>query len=291
MLTFINNFVSVYHSLYSLISVQASTQTSSNYLSPGPASLPERYVFDVILGKDSDTGFGITIVGSESMDKLDLGVFIKSVAMGGPAAIDGRIRPGDRLLAINDNSLEGLQHHRAVQMIRESGSQVKLLISQVKCPTSLRRKDYDDSLTLTKLRGSNVNPEDVQIYRQLSQQTDDTSETGMIHVDNISHVQTVNNATHYNHDYMSAVPVKKDENQKKNKNLKTKESKDENIPRKGNSGQHSRPVVPPINLEDWQDMLHAADVNAVTQVDTVVNNVVTNKVPVNNVINGKYKFH
>lgn len=37
---------------------------------------------------------GIVIVGEDSTSGLDLGIFIASVVPGGPANMDGRIRPG-----------------------------------------------------------------------------------------------------------------------------------------------------------------------------------------------------
>ncbi|XP_046560212.1 tyrosine-protein phosphatase non-receptor type 13-like [Haliotis rubra] len=99
-----------------------------------------RQIFEVSLLKDENHGIGITIVGGESTSKLDLGIFVKSVTAGGPANKDGSIRPGDRLVAINGQSLEGVQHHEAVQMIRESDDLVSLLVSQVRAPMTLRRK-------------------------------------------------------------------------------------------------------------------------------------------------------
>lgn len=107
-----------------------------------------RQIFEVSLLKDGSHGIGITIVGGESTSKLDLGIFVKSVTAGGPANKAGCIRPGDRLVAINGQSLEGVQHHQAVQMIRESDDLVTLLVSQVRAPTTLRRKVVSvDALT------------------------------------------------------------------------------------------------------------------------------------------------
>ena len=84
----------------------------------------------VELQKDTVEGAGIIIVGGENTGKLDLGVFVKSITPGGPADEDGRIHPGDRIIAINGQSLEGIPHHKAVDMIRESPPLVQLLLSQ-----------------------------------------------------------------------------------------------------------------------------------------------------------------
>lgn len=121
-------------------------QRFTNELLSPEAVTCEREVFEVILLKEPKTGIGITIVGGDSSSKHDYGIFVKSVTVDGPAFKDGRIKPGDRILAINDLSLEGMQHHEAVNMIKQSPNQVKLLISQVKPPGSLRKRDnhYDD---------------------------------------------------------------------------------------------------------------------------------------------------
>ena len=128
-------------------------------LSP-ESSAVEREVFDVILAKEPEFGIGITIVGGDINRKHDLGIFVKSVTVNGPAHRDSRIKPGDRILAINDRSVEGLPHHKAVKIIKKSSSHVKLKISQVKPPRSLRKKDNDDALFQMKLKGSFVSEPD-----------------------------------------------------------------------------------------------------------------------------------
>ncbi len=71
------------------------------------------------LPKDNDGGVGLTIVGGDHTGSLDLGIFVKSVTPDGPADRDGRIHPGDRVIAINGQSLEGMPHHVAVDLMRK----------------------------------------------------------------------------------------------------------------------------------------------------------------------------
>ncbi|XP_069124056.1 tyrosine-protein phosphatase non-receptor type 13-like isoform X2 [Argopecten irradians] len=189
------------------ISATLQHRLNSSDVSP---EQPDRHIFEVVLGKDPNTGFGITIVGGESTSKLDLGIFVKSVTRNSPAQRDGRIRPGDRIIAINDQSLEGRQHHTAVQMIRESGSHVKLLISQVKCPGSLRRKEHDDSIILEKLRLSNGNPLDAKLYtQQISHYSDDYFDgTEEEEVDELPFVAAVNSSNQRSpHDHIHTATV------------------------------------------------------------------------------------
>ena len=56
--------------------------------------------------------------------KLDLGVFVKDVIAGGPAERSGQVHAGDRIIAINGQSLEGMAHHQAVELIRQSPNKV-----------------------------------------------------------------------------------------------------------------------------------------------------------------------
>ena len=69
--------------------------------------------------------------------KLDLGVFVKEVVRGGPADRSGQVRAGDRIIAINGQSLEGLSNERAVQLIRASHDVVELFLSQLPCDTMI----------------------------------------------------------------------------------------------------------------------------------------------------------
>lgn len=147
-----------------VISATLQKRFNDELLSPEQS---ERNVCEIVLKKEPGVGFGITIVGGECSNKLDLGVFVKAVAPGGPAFRDGHIKPGDQLIAINGQNLEGVQHHEAVKMIRYSGDTVRLLVSQVRAPKSIKRKvDFRDAIA--KLRASNASPSDVEIYGQIS---------------------------------------------------------------------------------------------------------------------------
>ncbi|XP_019060496.1 tyrosine-protein phosphatase non-receptor type 13 isoform X15 [Fukomys damarensis] len=95
-------------------------------------SSPEREITLVNLKKDSKYGLGFQIIGGEKMGRLDLGVFISSITPGGPADLDGCLKPGVRLISVNSVSLEGVSHHAAVEILQNAPEDVTLVISQPK---------------------------------------------------------------------------------------------------------------------------------------------------------------
>uniref|UniRef100_A0A8D1TU17 Tyrosine-protein phosphatase non-receptor type 13 n=1 Tax=Sus scrofa TaxID=9823 RepID=A0A8D1TU17_PIG len=95
-------------------------------------SSPEREITLVNLKKDAKYGLGFQIIGGEKMGRLDLGVFISSVTPGGPADLDGCLKPGDRLISVNSVSLEGVSHHAAIEILQNAPEDVTLVISQPK---------------------------------------------------------------------------------------------------------------------------------------------------------------
>ena len=58
-----------------------------------------------------------------------LGIFIKSVVVGGAASIDGRIQSGDQLLAVDGVSLVGISQGQAADIMRNTGSLVTLTLA------------------------------------------------------------------------------------------------------------------------------------------------------------------
>ncbi|WAQ95216.1 PTN13-like protein [Mya arenaria] len=102
----------------------------------------DRNVFEISLTKDPVYGVGICIVGGAGKNLG--GFFVKSLIKDSPAFLDGRIKPGDQILEINEEILGDIEHHEAVRMIKESGDIVKFLVSQVKPPGSIKRKEFDE---------------------------------------------------------------------------------------------------------------------------------------------------
>ncbi|KAM9070659.1 FERM and PDZ domain-containing protein 2 [Sarcophilus harrisii] len=92
----------------------------------------EREIICVTLKRDPQHGFGFIIIGSEDVGKLDLGIFIASIIPGGPAERAKKIKPGGRIISLNNISLEGVTFNMAVKIIQNSPDQVDLIVSQPK---------------------------------------------------------------------------------------------------------------------------------------------------------------
>lgn len=79
-------------------------------------------------------GLGLSLVDGvvrtlETPMKMN-GIYIKSVSPGSPAALSQRLRPGDRLLAVNGHRLVGLDYHTGRELIQKAGDQTQLLVAR-----------------------------------------------------------------------------------------------------------------------------------------------------------------
>ncbi|XP_074084711.1 tyrosine-protein phosphatase non-receptor type 13 isoform X3 [Macrotis lagotis] len=95
-------------------------------------SSPEREITLVNLKRDNKYDLGFQIVGGEKTGRLDLGVFISSVTPGGPADVDGSLKPGDRLISVNSLSLEGVGYNAALEILQNAPEDVTLVVSKPK---------------------------------------------------------------------------------------------------------------------------------------------------------------
>ncbi|XP_072196358.1 FERM and PDZ domain-containing protein 2 [Excalfactoria chinensis] len=116
------------HSTQNTVSAPGSPAIQKEVLLSGL----EREIICVRLKRDPKNGFGFVIIGGENVGKLDLGIFIASIIPGGPADRAGNIKPGGRLISVNNISLEGVSFNTAVKIIQNSPDEVELIISQPK---------------------------------------------------------------------------------------------------------------------------------------------------------------
>ncbi|XP_072310859.1 tyrosine-protein phosphatase non-receptor type 13 [Eucyclogobius newberryi] len=93
---------------------------------------PEREITAIQLKKDVKYGLGFQIVGGETSGRKDLGTIVSAITPGGPADVNGGLKPGDRLISVNDMYVEGLSHAATVEILQNAPDDVKLVVSQPK---------------------------------------------------------------------------------------------------------------------------------------------------------------
>ncbi|XP_066550417.1 synaptojanin-2-binding protein isoform X2 [Amia ocellicauda] len=88
-------------------------------------------VLDIRL-KRGPSGLGFNIVGGTDQQYMhnDSSIYVSRIKENGAAALDGRLREGDKILEINGNKLENLGHHQAVELFRTAGEDVELRVQQ-----------------------------------------------------------------------------------------------------------------------------------------------------------------
>ncbi|XP_060142170.1 FERM and PDZ domain-containing protein 2-like isoform X2 [Globicephala melas] len=100
---------------------------SSCPLSPSENNASEIYFVELVK-EDGTLGFSVT--GGINTSVLCGGIYVKSIIPGGPAAKEGRILQGDRLLQVDGVSLCGLTHKQAVQCLKGSGQVARLVLER-----------------------------------------------------------------------------------------------------------------------------------------------------------------
>ena len=73
-------------------------------------------------------GFGFNIVGGEYGDQP--GIFVSFVLAGGPADSSQNITKGDRILFVNQVSIEMATHEEAAEALKQAGESVILVVQQ-----------------------------------------------------------------------------------------------------------------------------------------------------------------
>lgn len=104
---------------------------------PSDLDLPETERFIVELTKDAN-GLGITIAGYVCEKEELSGIFVKSVSAGSAADLSGRIMVNDRIIEVDQQSLQGYSNHQAVEVLKKSGTVVQLCLERY-----LRGPKYD----------------------------------------------------------------------------------------------------------------------------------------------------
>ncbi|XP_075755764.1 ras-associating and dilute domain-containing protein isoform X2 [Pelodiscus sinensis] len=87
------------------------------------------YVFVVELEK-GPIGLGMGLIDGLHTPLNSPGIYIRTLIQDSPAAADGRLSIGDRILAVNGASLIGADYQSAVELIRSGGTKLRFLVAK-----------------------------------------------------------------------------------------------------------------------------------------------------------------
>uniref|UniRef100_A0A182VYH0 PDZ domain-containing protein n=1 Tax=Anopheles minimus TaxID=112268 RepID=A0A182VYH0_9DIPT len=92
----------------------------------------------VVIEKTEKSSFGFSIVGGKVNVGGDVtsGLFIKSIIPDSPADKCGELKIGDRILAVNENSLENASHEKAVNYIKTANDRIVLVVQSLERNTN-----------------------------------------------------------------------------------------------------------------------------------------------------------
>ncbi|KAK3861440.1 hypothetical protein Pcinc_032603 [Petrolisthes cinctipes] len=96
-----------------------------------PSVMKEEKRMEVVVERTTG-GLGLSIAGGRGSTPYkgdDEGIFISRVTEDGPAYLAG-LRVGDRLAIVNGHNVEVCDHYEAVNIMREAGSQLRLVVSR-----------------------------------------------------------------------------------------------------------------------------------------------------------------
>ncbi|KAF8572385.1 hypothetical protein P879_00118 [Paragonimus westermani] len=96
------------------------------------------------------SGFGFAIM--EGSPTNEAGIYVKQVVEGGPAAKDGRLCPGDRLVLVNKKDVTSASYEAILELIRSTKHDLRLLVSRW-CLDS-RRTDTEETMRSSRKRFS-----------------------------------------------------------------------------------------------------------------------------------------
>ncbi|XP_028396908.1 tyrosine-protein phosphatase non-receptor type 13-like [Dendronephthya gigantea] len=138
---------------------------------------PDRKVKVIKLKKDARGALGLTVVGGEDTRRLHFGIFVKKISPGSIAYEDGRLKVGDRLLAVNGKSLEYVSHDEAVQSLKNTPVNVELLVSQ----STRTDKDIDMSVIYSPAVDKTQRPAPAHDHRMSPYLAEEQTANGNMH--------------------------------------------------------------------------------------------------------------
>ncbi|VDO75243.1 unnamed protein product [Heligmosomoides polygyrus] len=106
------------------------SQSHLGHLPPAGLSSRARMAHTIDLYK-GQRGLGFSIAGGVGNEHVpgDTDIYVTKIIDGGAAYHDGRLGVGDRILAVDDIALENVTHEYAVNVLKQTGTKVTLLVA------------------------------------------------------------------------------------------------------------------------------------------------------------------
>ncbi|KAJ8361219.1 hypothetical protein SKAU_G00177440 [Synaphobranchus kaupii] len=102
---------------------QAPTQAPAQ-APPAPVQDPEFYSVDL---ERDNKGFGFSLRGGR---EYNMDLYVLRLAEDGAAVRNGKMRVGDEILEINGDSTKNMKHARAIELIKNGGRRVRLVLKR-----------------------------------------------------------------------------------------------------------------------------------------------------------------
>jgi C-terminal processing protease CtpA/Prc len=115
-------------------------------------------VEEIILEKNQN-GLGFSISGGLFTEHIrnDHGIFVTKIIPGGSADLDGKLSVGDRLISVNDFSLEYVTHDDAVAAIASIVEQFNEIVLRVGKVTQIYSPNTNNNLSVTSQQNEPIN--------------------------------------------------------------------------------------------------------------------------------------
>ncbi|XP_034111844.1 LOW QUALITY PROTEIN: protein lin-7 homolog C [Drosophila nasuta] len=126
---FLNSVREVYEHVYETVDIQGShdvraSATAKATVAAFAASEGHAHPRVVELPK-TEEGLGFNVMGGKEQNSP---IYISRIIPGGVADRHGGLKRGDQLLSVNGVSVEGENHERAVELLKQASGSVKLVV-------------------------------------------------------------------------------------------------------------------------------------------------------------------
>jgi C-terminal processing protease CtpA/Prc len=75
-----------------------------------------------------NNGLGFSIIGGHGSPYGDLPIYVKTVFPQSSAAVNGGLKSGDQIVAVNGISLAGMSHAEAADILKRAEGRVELIV-------------------------------------------------------------------------------------------------------------------------------------------------------------------